>query len=294
VAEDVVMGEHHDGREVVIYFDQYTDGADSMVVPASDVRALMSAARIESEPVRTRRDDIAAGRVRYRAPKVTLDELVERYGSGRDPAEPPLVTAASVLAWTGERLERQAARSLVELAGKALGRDGIPPEIQLSPQTVAIIKGTGDVRSPSDWSGLLAFPGFDLAALMPAGLVEADRARVEESQRVRGLLADVAAGRLSARALTADEYIESLATDTIWLSATLICALGWIPVAIVAIVARGRSRPEPRSDLVLIDAGGLDAPSGLTSSFWDIVRQFLGVALVMTLVGDLYRHMQGN
>jgi len=48
------------------------------------------------------------------------------------------------------------------------------------------------------------------------------------------------------------------------------------------------------SDLVLIDAGGLDALSGFISSFWDIVRPFLGAALVLTLVSDLFGHMQGN
>jgi hypothetical protein len=92
--EDVVMDERDDEREVVIYFDQFTDGADRMVVPASDVTALMSAAlvedmrgRDETERLDRVRADLAAGRVSARA--LTEDDYlkISKTVGGSDGAE---------------------------------------------------------------------------------------------------------------------------------------------------------------------------------------------------------------
>jgi hypothetical protein len=81
---DAVTDEQVDESEAVIYFDPYTDDTERMVVPASDLTALMASvlpeverARSRHERARSRSEDIADGKISDRA--LTGLEYSRRY-----------------------------------------------------------------------------------------------------------------------------------------------------------------------------------------------------------------------
>lgn len=159
---------------------------------------------------------------------IDLDQLCERYRSERErrPAQPPLDTAARVLAWAGDRLDGDGMRMLACQAISAFARDGIPPELRFSPQTVALIERyepDPEIDGPARLTAGMAEP--DRTTLLAAGLVEEERMTV------------LAAG------MTEDERMVFRATGHCLpvfahnQAARLIGYFGWMPVVIVAIVA---------------------------------------------------------
>ncbi len=95
---DAVADEDDEDSEAVIYFDPYTDGNERMVVPASDLTTLMSAALVSVEPVRSRRErdrsrreDVEDGKISDRA--LTELEYSRRYDVGGE------VVAFLVIGW---------------------------------------------------------------------------------------------------------------------------------------------------------------------------------------------------
>lgn len=156
---------------------------------------------------------------------IDLYRLLGTYRSERErcPAEPPLDTAARVLAWAGDRLDRKDVGELVIWARSALGRDGIGWELRRSPRTVALLAR----------EGLLDDSQADRPGLLSVGLVERER----DCSPRDALRADLATGRRTLRDLTRAEYSDLQLTDTTEFSAYLIWFGGWIPVGIVAIVA---------------------------------------------------------
>jgi hypothetical protein len=169
---------------------------------------------------------------------ISRDRLLERYRNERerDPAEPPLETAARVLAWAGDRLDREDVRWLVDWACTAFLRDGIPPELRLSPRTVTLIEQDELLDNPE--SDLLDYPESDRTALLAAGLVERDSRHWPALSAWRD---DLAIGRRSLRDLSRAEYdlwnVDWLPDETGWSPADVGIYFGWIPVGIVAIVA---------------------------------------------------------
>jgi hypothetical protein len=163
--------------------------------------------------------------------KVTLDELIERYRSEHDPAEPPLDTAASVLAWAGDRLDDETKRALVTRGTRTAYNERIPPEIQLSGQSGSRVPpGKDAVIDEREATVYLdSFSDDPERMVMPLGLV------MEE--RIDGLRADLTAGRLRARALTQDDYVEVYGTVDNSQGGEIIGCFGWMPIGIVAIVA---------------------------------------------------------
>jgi hypothetical protein len=159
------------------------------------------------------------------ADTIGLYRLLGTYRSERQrhPAEPPLDTAAHVLAWAGDRLDRDGADELVIWGRSALARDGIGRELRRSPQTVTRLAR----------EELLGDPPADRPGLLSVGLVEYER----DCRPWLALRADLAAGRRSLRDLTRAEYAELQTTDTTEWTALLIWFGGWIPIGIVAIVA---------------------------------------------------------
>ena len=203
------------------------------------------------------------------ADTVELDELVARYRRERAPGEPPYRTAASVLARAGDRLDGATGDYLVFGGRSIFEQKGISPEVHLSPPLAdAIASGTryfltrsailarercagvrpdddaaidrpDDERAPialvtwgSDVPGRrvsrMAVPASDLLALMAEQLVK--------TERVRGLHEGLAAGTLSPRALTEDEYADYYGlNDAGW--AQIFATIGWLPSLLVASLA---------------------------------------------------------
>jgi hypothetical protein len=208
--------------------------------------------------------------------KVTLDELVKRYKSKRDPEEPPLVGAASVLASVGDRLHPDTKDTLVKEGGFIFRKEGIPPGLRLSPRLVARIQDrskAGSLITQSDYMAYLArqpgahdlltgktltdeqvneseaviyfdpyrddpermvVPASDLTALMSAALVAHSEVELEVEPARTRREDDIAAGKISDRALTELEYSRRYDVGGEVLP---LLVIGWLPGAFAGIIA---------------------------------------------------------